>query len=75
MDDAVLEMGRLVAKERVMEEEIRRTAVRRYILAGESPKSICVSLNRSKQWFYKWLNRYNTQGRDWHRDRNFPAHR
>ncbi len=57
------------AKEQVMEEEIRKAAMRRYILQGESPKAICTSLNRSKKWFYKWLRRYHTQGRAWHRDK------
>ena len=56
-----------------MEEEIRKAAVRRYILQGESPKTIYISLNRSKQWFYKWLRRYQTRGKDWHKDRGFPA--
>jgi putative transposase len=56
-----------------MEEKIRRAAVRRYILQGESPKNICFSLNRSKQWFYKWLKRYYTQGKGWHKDRDCAA--
>jgi transposase len=54
-----------------VEEEIRKAAVRRYILQGESPKTIYISLNRSKQWFYKWLKRYHTQGKEWHKDRDF----
>ncbi len=52
-----------------MEEMIRQQAVRRYILQGESPKSIYTSLHRSKQWFYKWLYRYNTQGKNWNKSR------
>jgi transposase len=57
-----------------MEEEIRKAAVRRYILQGESPKTIYISLNRSKQWFYKWLRRYHqARGKDWHKDSGFPA--
>jgi transposase len=52
-----------------MEEEIRKAAVRRYILQGESPKTIYLSLNRSKQWFYRWLKRYHTQGKEWHKNR------
>jgi len=57
-----------------MEEEIRKAAIRRYILQGESPKTIYVSLNRSKQWFYKWLRRYQIQGKEWHKDRDFSAY-
>jgi transposase len=54
-----------------MEEEIRKAAVRRYILQGESPKTIYISLNRSKKWFYKWLNRYYSQGKEWHKNKDF----
>ncbi len=53
-----------------MEEEIRKAAIRRFILQGESPKAIYISLNRSKQWFYKWLKRYHTQGKEWYKDRD-----
>lgn len=56
-----------------MEEEIRKEAVRRYILQGESPKRIYISLNRSKQWFYKWLRRYHTQGKKWNKDHDCAA--
>ena len=35
-----------------MEQELRKTAVKRY-LKGESPKSIYNDLNRSKNWFFK----------------------
>ncbi|MGO9687153.1 MAG: helix-turn-helix domain-containing protein [Syntrophobacteraceae bacterium] len=52
-----------------MEEALRKQAVRRYILQGETPKNICLSLDRSRQWFYKWLGRYRTGGKDWHKSR------
>lgn len=55
------------------DEEIRKAAMRRYILQGESPDSIYMSLNRSKQWFYKWLKRYRLYGKDWYKDRNLNA--
>ncbi len=58
-----------------MEEKIRKAAIRRYILEGESPKSIYTSLHRSKQWFYKWLNRYQTFGKEWNKNRDFSAYR
>jgi transposase len=53
-----------------MEEKIRKEAVRRYILQGESPKAIYSSLNRSKRWFYKWLKRYHTMGKEWNKDKD-----
>jgi transposase len=55
-------------RELIMDEEIRKTAVRRYILQGESPKTIYSSLNRSRQWFYKWLKRYQIRGKEWYKD-------
>jgi transposase len=52
-----------------MEGTLRRTAMRRYVLGGESPKAIYDSLNRSKKWFFKWLKRYQTGGMDWYKDK------
>jgi putative transposase len=52
-----------------MEEELRKQAVQRYI-AGESPKAICTSLDRSKKWFFKWLNRYQSGAEDWYQERS-----
>jgi transposase len=42
-----------------MERELRQNAIKRY-LEGESPKSIYTDLNRSKNWFFKWLNRFKS---------------
>jgi putative transposase len=59
-----------------MEEELRKAAMRRYILSGERPKQIYSSLRRSRKWFFKWLKRYETKGLDWNKDtktRNGPA--
>jgi hypothetical protein len=53
-----------------MEEKhkIRIEAVKRF-LAGERPSSkIYRSLNKNKQWFYFWLNRYQPGHRNWYRD-------
>lgn len=50
-----------------MEQEIRKVAIKRY-LKGESPKSIYTDLKRSKNWFFKWLNRYQTGESDWYKD-------
>ena len=52
-----------------MEEEIRKTAVHRY-LKGENPKSIYTSLKRTKPWFFKWLRRYQTGQKDWYKDQS-----
>lgn len=52
-----------------MEEETRKKAILRY-LNGESPKSICRDLNRSKYWFFKWLGRFRTGDLDWYKDRS-----
>lgn len=51
-----------------MEEEIRKQAIYRHIVGGESPKSIYRSLKRSKKWFFKWLKRYQTGDTDWFKD-------
>jgi transposase len=51
-----------------MEEELRKTAIQRHILGGESPKAIYTSLNRSKKWFFKWLKRYQTGAADWYKE-------
>ena len=42
-----------------MEEDLRKQAVYRH-LAGESPKAVYTSLERSKKWFFKWLRRYQS---------------
>ena len=48
-----------------MEEELRQTAIQRYLL-GEKPKSIYTSLKRTKPWFFKWLKRYQSGDKDWY---------
>ena len=52
-----------------MEEELRQQAVQRH-LAGESPKAVYKSLDRSKKWFFKWLNRYQSGADDWYQERS-----
>ena len=47
-----------------MEREIRKTAIERY-LKGEDPKSIYDDLNRSKNWFFKWLKRFQNGDLNW----------
>ncbi len=52
-----------------MEQELRKTAVERY-LKGESPKSIYTDLKRSKNWFFKWLKRFQTGDPYWYKDQS-----
>lgn len=52
-----------------MEEELRKQAVQRH-LAGESPKAVYTSLDRSKKWFFKWLARYQSGAEDWFKERS-----
>ncbi len=52
-----------------MEQELRKQAVERY-LKGESPKSIYNDLNRSKNWFFKWLKRYQSGETNWYEDKS-----
>ena len=52
-----------------MEQELRKTAVNRY-LKGESPKSIYNDLNRSKNWLFKWLKRYKSGEPEWYQDKS-----
>jgi putative transposase len=52
-----------------MEQELRKTAVKRY-LKGESPESIYSTLRRSKSWFFKWLRRYKSGEPEWYKDKS-----
>jgi len=52
-----------------MEQDLRKRAVNLY-LQGESPKTIYTDLKRSKNWFFKWLKRYQTGDPDWYKDRS-----
>lgn len=51
------------------EEEIRRHAVNRYV-NGETPKCIYEDLGRTKQWFFKWLKRYQSGDPSWYLSRS-----
>jgi len=50
-----------------MEQDLRKQAIQRY-LKGESPKTIYTDLNRSKNWFFKWLKRYRSGNTHWYED-------
>lgn len=51
-----------------MEQDLRKKAINLY-LKGATPKSIYLELNRSKNWFFKWLKRYQTGEPDWYKDK------
>ena len=52
-----------------MSEEQRKQAIQRYF-QGEKPKSIYTSLNRSKDWFFKWLKRYKSGTDEWYKEQS-----
>jgi putative transposase len=52
-----------------MEQSLRKKAIARY-LKGEPPKSIYDDLKRSKNWFFKWLKRYQSGEADWFKDQS-----
>lgn len=54
----------------------RRRAIERH-LGGEAPVAIWRSQGRSKNWFYRWLRRYQSKAADWYKERtrrrqNYP---
>ena len=58
-----------------MDEETRRKAIDRY-RGGENPKSIYEDLKRTKQWFFKWLRRYQSGDPQWYQSKSrAPLHR
>lgn len=52
-----------------MEQDLRKQAIERY-LKGESPKNIYSDLDRSKNWFFKWLKRYQSGEPNWYKDQS-----
>jgi len=55
---------------------MKENNIQRRILAverfnnGESPEAICVSLQKSRSWLYKWVARYNEQDTSWSESRS-----
>ncbi len=49
------------------EERLRLEAIKRY-LGEEEPSSIYRDINRSKSWFFKWLNRYQKGNHHWYKE-------
>jgi transposase len=52
-----------------LETELRKKAIQRYE-QGEKPKAIYTDLKRSKKWFFKWLQRYQSGEKDWYKDQS-----
>ena len=52
-----------------MEQELRKKAITFY-LKGEAPKAVYTELNRSKEWFFKWLKRYQSGDPDWYKGKS-----
>ena len=52
-----------------MEQQLRKQAIKRY-QKGEAPKAIYTDLGRSKNWFFKWLKRYQSGDPDWYKDQS-----
>jgi putative transposase len=55
------------------EEELRRHAIDRYV-NGQPPKSIYDGLGRTKQWFFKWLKRFQSGDPQWYLTRSQAPH-
>jgi transposase InsO family protein len=55
------------------EDGIKQEAISRY-LNGEKVSSICRGLGRSRQWFYKWLERQRTGDQRWFEEKSRAAH-
>ena len=51
------------------EEQVRKSAVERY-LEGTTANDVCRELNRSRQWFYKWLKRYQKSDANWYKEQS-----
>jgi len=47
--------------------KLREHAIKRYE-NGEAPKQIYESLNKTKQWFFKWLKRFKSGDSNWAED-------
>lgn len=55
-------------------EKGRQQAIQRYFM-GQSPSAICASMGYSREWFYKWLRRFEAGDPDWFRNRSRRPHR
>ena len=56
------------------DEDDRITAVNRH-LNGDKSTDICKDLKRSKSWFFKWINKFNTGDEYWYKSQSkAPKH-
>ncbi len=55
------------------EETLRKMAIEQY-LQGKEPVSIYKELGRTKPWFFKWLNRYQSGDPHWFQDHSRTLH-
>jgi len=55
------------------EKQLREEAIKRYE-NGESPKAIYQSTGKGKTWFFKWLQRYQSNGVDWAKSKSCCPH-
>ena len=56
-------------EETMDEETLRKMAIEQY-LQGKEPVSIYRELGRTKPWFFKWLNRYQSGDKQWFQDQS-----
>ncbi len=55
------------------EENLRKMAIEQY-LQGKEPAPIYRELGRTKPWFFKWLNRYQSGEERWFQDQSRAPH-
>ena len=55
------------------EETLRKMAIEQF-LQGKEPVSIYRELGRTKPWFFKWLNRYQSGDLEWFQDHSRAPH-
>lgn len=55
------------------EESLRKMAIQQF-LQERSPVSIYREIGRSKKWFFKWLERFQSGNPEWYRDRPKAPH-
>jgi transposase-like protein len=55
------------------EETLRKMAIEQY-LQGKEPVLIYKELGRTKPWFFKWLNRFQSGNKDWFQDHSRAPH-
>jgi len=59
--------------DRQNEQDLRKEALRLY-LTGLPPREVYRQLHRTKPWFFKWLNRYQSGEANWYEDKSTAPH-